>query len=824
MAFEHILASVRLQENKDPTIYMALCMTESLFRDIEDKAGEYLCDCDIGSERMANKLLWLCDQIQDIYRQKVNDFPWDQELEETLNDLAATGEKLRSVERAAEDLSAKRRKLSDLQGQLREAQRAYQEYKRVEEACQELKNEIESLRRINAPDLERMKEQMVLLEAQRDKIRNECQTFRRDRIEPLEATVEELSRKLEAERNQESLLIARKGHLEADAAQQLQTVQALTQEVTSLEEKNQDLKAQIQSLEAVLEQSKSDRATLVANVEGLTGENRRLREEEIGPLTATVSSLEGEKKELQDTLDQLQTGKNQLEEEAVQLHQTVQTETREVGTLEEKNQGLKAQIQSLEAALEQSKSDYAALVANAEGLTEENRNLREDMIGPLTATVAGLEGERKELQDTLDRLEAEKNDLEGKKQALPESINACEEQCRQIRQTIQELEDKLEAVTERTRTLEELKAQQQDNYSEQQTKEAALQEECETYRKQYLEPVETRIVALEDERKRKDDILKEKQEREMILNDRIRGIVEDIEKANATIRMYEKEIPQKQSALANSNEDMAQKEAELQRLRTEYEELTTRLQEIITDIDHLKYTKIPEYRANLQDDEREYGDLTNQAEALSKELVSQREITKSKEAQRDQLRSEYDELEERCRKADAEIGRLTELRNDLQSKTSDEQVAQYKATLQEHTEHLEKLLQEAGALQTEIQRLQTEQSHGEEQCRVLEARRADWIKMEADTKRKQTELQPFGTESFMKQYQAQREQLDRLEKACTGLRGAQNLLDTYLGRTEQSGVTPDGIKMQIQSLKQAVDRICTALVNLADNLKWEGRS
>ncbi len=626
MAFEHILASVRLQENKEPSVYMALCMVQSLFRDIEDEAGAYLSDCELGSEKAAVKLLWLCEQIQDVYRSKMKDLPWDEEIEDALKELTATREKLRSVEGAVNDLAAKREEVATLETRMKSLQEAAKEYHELESTCRQLEQEIAVCRRVNEDELAAMRCSVESLMQERERLLAECETFRAEQIEPL---------------------------------------------------------------------------------------------------TATVQTLQTQKLALLNSLQ--------------------------------------------------------------------------------------------ELTDSRTKLETERD-------GLSEAMYANEAQCVSLQKKIRELEDLCAISAEELRKLEALQKDQMATYTARRETETALEEECEIYRKQYLDPVEKRIASLEDEKMRKNEILKGKQDHETNLGERIRGIIEDIEKANAAIYKYEKEIPQQQSVLLSTREDMTQKETELQGLRAEYEELESKLQETKNQIDELEYTLIPKCRADILEDEGQFAQLSVQSEALTKELMQKRARTKEKEDLRNRLQAEYNELEEKCQRADAEIGRLTALRDDLQSKTSEEQVEECKAKLREHTDRLREMLQLAAQMQTDIACKEADCSAAEARCNELSIRHADWIKVETDLKKKQAELQFYGTEGFLEQYRGKKQQLERLETACSGLREAKNLLDTYLGVSEQTSPSPDTLNAQLHRLKMAVDQITATLVHIADNLKWEGKA
>ena len=71
MKFDHLLASVRNHEKEEPSLYMAVCMVETLFEDIEEAAGCEIRACAVGDDRLPVRLIWLCRTVEDIFRERM---------------------------------------------------------------------------------------------------------------------------------------------------------------------------------------------------------------------------------------------------------------------------------------------------------------------------------------------------------------------------------------------------------------------------------------------------------------------------------------------------------------------------------------------------------------------------------------------------------------------------------------------------------------------------------------------------------------------------------------------------------------------------------
>ena len=62
--FKRLRASLENNAQGEPSIYMALCLMETLVYDIEQESGSGTLDqCPAGDDTLPTKLIWLCRKI-----------------------------------------------------------------------------------------------------------------------------------------------------------------------------------------------------------------------------------------------------------------------------------------------------------------------------------------------------------------------------------------------------------------------------------------------------------------------------------------------------------------------------------------------------------------------------------------------------------------------------------------------------------------------------------------------------------------------------------------------------------------------------------------
>ena len=147
MKFSHLRASIENNAEEEPSIYMAVCMIESLLEDIEDATGQEVGDWPIGDDILPTKLVWLCRVINQIYKEKSGEMTRSRShLDAAMTELRKISAELEKISGTAVRLSEANAELKKRQAALARAKDEREEYERVKEECGRLQREAESLR------------------------------------------------------------------------------------------------------------------------------------------------------------------------------------------------------------------------------------------------------------------------------------------------------------------------------------------------------------------------------------------------------------------------------------------------------------------------------------------------------------------------------------------------------------------------------------------------------------------------------------------------------------------------------------------------------
>ena len=91
MELKKLKNSIALNSNEKPSIYSAICMIETLFKDIKDESGVSIQNNPPGDEMLPTKLIWLCRAINEIYTANRTEFNRNtSKLDEKIKQLKET--------------------------------------------------------------------------------------------------------------------------------------------------------------------------------------------------------------------------------------------------------------------------------------------------------------------------------------------------------------------------------------------------------------------------------------------------------------------------------------------------------------------------------------------------------------------------------------------------------------------------------------------------------------------------------------------------------------------------------------------------------------
>lgn len=150
MKFERLESSIELNREEEPSIFMALCMVESLFRDIRDVSGKDISENPLGDEMLPVRLAWLDRVVYNIYARNRTEFVRGLDRVDKMETmLQAEREELERVASAAEILKAKEAEAKTLAAQLEAAREAQQTWDRLTQECAEKRSELQKLQAVD---------------------------------------------------------------------------------------------------------------------------------------------------------------------------------------------------------------------------------------------------------------------------------------------------------------------------------------------------------------------------------------------------------------------------------------------------------------------------------------------------------------------------------------------------------------------------------------------------------------------------------------------------------------------------------------------------
>lgn len=161
MEFRRLENSIKLNQTEEPSIYMALCMVESLFKDIKDNTGKDISEIPAGDEMLPVKLVWMYRMVDNIYLKKSDTFT--RSLEDLKKKREHLLEEKEQLEQAAkqvtneknqylevqEQLTKCRDRYEELERELKEAQGNYKEWQELVKLCECQSRELQELNHIS---------------------------------------------------------------------------------------------------------------------------------------------------------------------------------------------------------------------------------------------------------------------------------------------------------------------------------------------------------------------------------------------------------------------------------------------------------------------------------------------------------------------------------------------------------------------------------------------------------------------------------------------------------------------------------------------------
>ena len=461
MEFRRLENSIKLNQTEEPSIYMALCMVETLFKDIKDATGQDISEVPAGDEKLPIKLVWVCRMVDKIYSKKSDTFTRSlQDLKEKRKLLL---EEERQLEQAAEQISAEMEQYSsvderlkacraenaELEQNLIAARENYQIWQDLVNKCKEQHTEIAKLKQA---DPKKEQENLEKLKKEREQLSAQFQDLRKDNskvkaeIDRLttDCSAEETQKKqlkeqiaacqiqLDAQKKQNDALAGREKDLQNDLKQQQAWESALTIQVQQAEENlNRFRQQKILPLQDALEKTQSEyreaQATMTALKENLdtANEKRTVCILEVSDLRTQINKVAVE---IQQKNDEIECKKKDLEtnkRKRSQYELTYNAQVQALDQLQKENSHLEDEIKKNQERVkteEQQKKTLCEDCAELEKLIEEEKAKNEE-----------LSKKQETLKQEYSKLEIEYNRLTADESARNEEIKRLDEQLRELR-------------------------------------------------------------------------------------------------------------------------------------------------------------------------------------------------------------------------------------------------------------------------------------------------------------------------------------------------------------------------------------------------------
>lgn len=436
MDFSRLKSSASLSSGEEPSVYLTLCMIESLFKDVEEAASCDLSNLPLGDESVSTKLVWLSRKLLKIYKENSGEFSRNRtRLDEMMQQMQAGEATLAESVLISERLQQLQEKKGDLIAELENAKKDRARYNELQQVVSALEAELEEAR---AFDMDAVQAQIVSLQADRDALCQERQTAEancaallsenaalalaleqadasltsaqeessqlRKKNALVQGKLDECKATLEAEQQAYLALNAEKEKCYAEVgclnSQKLRAQQQLelfrSQELLPLEDAVQDALQEVESCkqelsekQALLETYEKDRDGIILSLAVL-----------MPKLEDAKAALEEKQKELSAAEGKRAEAEAERDSVACEIKElTQQLDALQGDILRLRNEALPAAQKHTEAALvslRQAQDEIAGCEAQTADLTEKSESLRQKL-PPLTEEVNRKNAEYTEL-------------------------------------------------------------------------------------------------------------------------------------------------------------------------------------------------------------------------------------------------------------------------------------------------------------------------------------------------------------------------------------------------------------------------------------------
>lgn len=327
MQFNSLKASIANNSDQQPSIYMALCMVESLFDDIEEALGTEISHAPVGDDTLPNKLIWLCNALLGIYEDNSEDLNRNRaRLDAAMKKLQADRLALQSMAEDAEKLEQARQEAAGLRSALAERAQLRQDWESTAAQCDTMRQQLQQLRHFD-PDAAKaelisLEQQVRELTAQKDRLQADL-IQNRNTNTALSAAIEQLEAEKLALFGSNDQLLQRKTELEKSIAAHRSAGGSMDDHLAKLEEEDRQLSEELDRKAA--EASRQFEANEAFRTQTLAPILQKLSDAQ-----KTMESLTQQKLAVETEYKALQTSRTDLVMEIAKVKNSCEALSREV--------------------------------------------------------------------------------------------------------------------------------------------------------------------------------------------------------------------------------------------------------------------------------------------------------------------------------------------------------------------------------------------------------------------------------------------------------------------------------------------------------------
>lgn len=400
MELKKLKNSISLYSDVPPSIFAAVCLVETLFRDIQDESGKSIQNNPVGDEMLPTKLVWLCRTLNNIYSENKSEFT------RSIGSLEGKMTELRDVERELELVSGYSSKLETLKNRennLRNRLEAAKENKQkcgvLEIECAELEKQLAEL---EAVDKDGLYERCASLTVRRDKLMAENNSYYENNIRPIEEEIATLdSDKIELD-NKLGQLNKQKETIIFDIAR-------VSGKAESAERKCEERKKELENKRQDLEKSENELSEIDSELKVITEQLAQYNDE-------ITEKKQNELPQAKQLLEQITNNHTALFEELERLKKEIAAVEEKLPETEKELAAKENVYTTLTESLKTKSSEIETLEKNIKelrGKTDEEKHKQYKL---------QLDGDRQRLESIIAECNALESDIKKEEEAIVKAV------------------------------------------------------------------------------------------------------------------------------------------------------------------------------------------------------------------------------------------------------------------------------------------------------------------------------------------------------------------------------------------------------------------